>query len=91
MFVSAASIWEIRIKEALGKLTLPNAFRKVLDEQPFLSLDVTAEHAHAVAGLPDRHRDPFDRMLIAQAQVEKLTVVTRDSRFPAYGVSVVEA
>ena len=90
VFVSAATVWEIRIKEALGKLEVPSEFREVLAAQPFLSLDVTAEHAHAVAGLPDHHRDPFDRMLIAQAGVERLTVVTHDSRFRGYGVPLLE-
>jgi PIN domain nuclease of toxin-antitoxin system len=88
-FVSAVVIWEIRIKEALGKLTIPNNFREVLEQQPFHSLDVTAEHAHALADLPSHHRDPFDRMLIAQARVERMTLVTRDPRFAAYDVSLV--
>ena len=90
VFVSAASIWEIRIKEAIGKLEIPSDFREVLLEQPFLPLDVTVEHAHAVAGLPSHHRDPFDRMLIAQAGVERLTVVTHDARFRDYGLPVIE-
>lgn len=90
-FVSAATVWEIRIKEALGKLEVPKDFRKVLDAQPFLPLDVTAAHAHTVGTLADHHRDPFDRMLIAQALVERLTIVTRDTRFRAYGVAVIDA
>lgn len=90
VFVSAASIWEIRIKEALGKLEIPSGFREVLLAQPFLPLDITAEHAHAVARLPNLHRDPFDRMLLAQARVERLTLVSHDSRFPGYGLPVIE-
>jgi len=86
-FVSAASVWEIRIKQSLGKLEIPLDFREVLEAQPFHFLDITAEHAHAVGDLPRHHRDPFDRMLIAQATVERLTVVTSDDRFEAYGVS----
>jgi PIN domain nuclease of toxin-antitoxin system len=91
VFISAASVWEIRIKQHLGKLRLPKSFREVLDRQPFMELPVTAEHAHAVFGLPDHHRDPFDRMLVAQAKVERLAIVTRDERIKQYAVTVVGA
>jgi PIN domain nuclease of toxin-antitoxin system len=91
VFVSAASIWELRIKQALGKLDLPEDFREVLATQSFLSLDVSAEHALAVGDLPAIHRDPFDRMLIAQAKLERLTLVTRDSRLKGYGVPLLGA
>jgi len=84
IFVSAAVIWEIRIKQALGKLILPADFRNVLEQQPFQSLAVTAEHAHALEGLPFHHRDPFDRILIAQARSEGFTLVTRDPVFARY-------
>ncbi|MCP4667593.1 MAG: type II toxin-antitoxin system VapC family toxin [Deltaproteobacteria bacterium] len=90
-FVSAAVIWEIRIKQALGKLEIPRNFRRVLDHQPFEFLDITVDHAHAVEGLPLHHRDPFDRMLVAQAVVEKLTLVTRDSRLKKYKIPLIEA
>ncbi|MBI5446467.1 MAG: type II toxin-antitoxin system VapC family toxin [Deltaproteobacteria bacterium] len=90
VFVSAVTVWEIRIKEALGKLGIPSDFQEVLAAQPLLPLDVTAEHAHAIARLPDHHRDPFDRMLIAQAGVERLAVVTHDSRFRDYGIPLLE-
>ena len=90
-YVSAAVVWEIRIKQALGKLKIPPSFRKVLDNQPFEVLDITVEHAHAVEGLPPHHRDPFDRMLAAQAKVEKLTLVTRDSWLKEYGIPLIEA
>ncbi|MDF1554498.1 MAG: type II toxin-antitoxin system VapC family toxin [Deferrisomatales bacterium] len=88
-FVSAATVWEIRIKEGLGKLILPGNFGKVLEAQPFLGLDITTQHAHAVASLPPHHRDPFDRMLVAQALVENLTVVSRDAQIPRYPVRVI--
>jgi PIN domain nuclease of toxin-antitoxin system len=91
VFVSAASIWEIRIKQALGKLRLPRSFRETLERQPFMWLPVTVEHAHAVSGLPDHHRDPFDRMLVAQAKVERLTLVTRDERIRRYAVPIIDA
>ncbi|MBI4208992.1 MAG: type II toxin-antitoxin system VapC family toxin [Deltaproteobacteria bacterium] len=90
VWVSTAVIWEVRIKQALGKLTLPSSFRTVLEEEPFLSLDVTSEHAHAVYELPMHHRDPFDRMLIAQAQVERFTLVTHDPFFKKYDIDVME-
>ena len=86
VFVSAASVWEIRIKEALGKLELPSDFAAVLDAQAFEALSVTATHAHALRGLPMHHRDPFDRLLIAQANVEGLTLVSHDDSLRAYGV-----
>ena len=91
VFVSSAVIWEIRIKQALGKLEIPSNFRKVLDRQPFEMLAISAEHAHAVGDLPAHHRDPFDRMLIAQATVERLTLVTRDTIIRDYKIPVIIA
>ena len=91
VFLSAVVVWEIRIKQSLGKLEAPDQLREVLERQRFLPLPVTVEHAHAIAGLPPIHRDPFDRLLVAQARVERLTVVTRDRHIPRYGVAVLEA
>jgi len=91
VFVSAVVIWEIRIKQALGKLEIPPDFRNVLDNQPFKQLDVTAEHAHTVGDLPPHHRDPFDRMLVAQAKTEGLTLVTRDTHLKEYKIPLLEA
>jgi len=90
VFVSAVVVWEIRIKEALGKLEIPRNFKRVLDSQPFEMLDITVEHAHAVRDLPLHHRDPFDRMLVAQAKVEGFTLVTHDVRLKKYKVSMIE-
>lgn len=90
VLVSAANIWEIRIKQALGKLEIPADFEAVLNAQPFLFLDITVDHAHAVGELPFHHRDPFDRMLIAQAGVERLTLVTHDVQLRDYGIPVLE-
>ena len=90
VFVSAVVVWEIRIKEALGKLEIPRNFKRVLDSQPFEMLDITVEHAHAVRELPLHHRDPFDRMLVAQAKVEGFTLVTHDARLKKYKVSMIE-
>jgi len=89
-FVSAIVVWEIRIKQALGKLKIPRNFRKVLNEQPFEMFDITMENAHAVGDLPSYHRDPFDRMLIAQAKVEGLTILTRDIRFKKYKIPYID-
>jgi PIN domain nuclease of toxin-antitoxin system len=91
VFISAVVIWEIRIKQALGKLEIPRNFREVIDAQPFEMLDITVEHAHIVGDLPAHHRDPFDRMLIAQTKAEHLTLVTRDIRLKKYKIPIIEA
>ena len=91
VFISAAVIWEIRIKQALGKLKIPKNFRKVLEDQSFEMLDITTEHAHTIGDLPPHHRDPFDRMLIVQARIEKFVIITRDNIFKKYQVSYIKA
>lgn len=88
--VSAATIWELSIKAALGKLDLDGAdLVEEIGENDFVELPMTARHSLAAATLPRHHEDPFDRMLIAQAQLEGLTIVTRDAEFRAYGVPIV--
>ncbi len=91
VFMSAVSIWEIVIKKALGKLEAPDELAEVLDEQPFHYLDMTAEHAFKVGDLPRHHRDPFDRLLIAQSLVDGLTLVTGDSDIGKYEVPILLA
>ena len=91
VFLSAVVIWEIRIKEALGKIEVPTNFRDAIADQSFEMLDITVEHAHAVGDLPMHHRDPFDRMLVAQARVEGLTLLTHDIRLKEYKVLLIEA
>ena len=91
VFVSAVVIWEVRIKQSLGKLQLPSNFREVLDSQAFDELPLTVDHAHRLAELPPLHRDPFDRMLVAQAMAERLTIVTRDPDIPRYPVRTLRA
>jgi PIN domain nuclease of toxin-antitoxin system len=86
VFLSAAVVWEIRIKEAIGKLDIPTDFQMILDQQPFEKLAIKVEHAQAVKDLPPHHRDPFDRMLIAQAVTEGLTIATHDPVFEKYSV-----
>ena len=86
VFVSAASIWEIAIKRSLGKLDAPGDLMEVIARADFGRLPITFAHAAAVAALPFHHRDPFDRMLIAQAEVEGLVILTVDPQFVAYDV-----
>jgi PIN domain nuclease of toxin-antitoxin system len=86
IFFSAASVWEIRIKQGIGKLDVPDDFADVLAGQAFEPLAVTVGHAHALQGLPSLHRDPFDRLLIAQARLERLTILTRDHVIGQYDV-----
>jgi PIN domain nuclease of toxin-antitoxin system len=89
--VSAASVWEAAIKLSQGKLSLPGDLAWGLARSGFLTLPISVAHALAAGALPRHHGDPFDRMLIAQAQVEGLTIVTRDRRFAAYDVAVLPA
>lgn len=91
VIVSVASIWEAEIKAATGKLRLDADLQAEPAEHGFTSLDISARHAVAAARLPHHHRDPFDRMLIAQAQLEGLTIVTRDPVFERYPVAVLRA
>ena len=91
VFVSAAAAWEIAIKKALGKLDAPDNLEEVMAEEHFLSLPITIPHALAVAALPPVHQDPFDRMMIVQAKMEDLTLVTRDTSIRQYGISVIAA
>lgn len=89
VLVSTASLWEIAIKTGPGKLDAPDDLPERVEQLGFELLSVTAEHAWQVRRLPPLHRDPFDRLLIAQAQVEKLPVVTADPSFDSYDVTVV--
>jgi len=88
IFVSAVSVAEIATKTSLGKLAVPDELLIDLEDSGFLSLPLEAGHAARLRNLPWHHRDPFDRMLIAQAQVERLTVVTADPQFSAYEVDL---
>ena len=94
-YVSAASVWEIAIKAKLGRLRLKGAvaMAEVVEVagNEFLELPIRARHAAAAGALPRHHDDPFDRMLVAQAQVEDLVLVTRDGKLGAYDVQIVEA
>ncbi|MER8466032.1 type II toxin-antitoxin system VapC family toxin [Mesorhizobium sp. M1396] len=88
VFASAASIWEIAIKRSIGKLAAPDDLPTLLPRMQFQPLAVTLQHADAVSGLPHHHGDPFDRLLIAQAQLENLTILTSDRHFARYDVAL---
>jgi PIN domain nuclease of toxin-antitoxin system len=89
LIASAVSVWEIAIKRSIGKLQAPDDVIERIEEAGAELLAITARHAHATATLPFHHRDPFDRLLIAQAQLERCAIVTGDRAFPAYDVPVV--
>lgn len=95
LYLSAASAWEIAIKHALGKLRLPETPERFVpsrvDALRMWPLSIELNHALRVAALPPHHRDPFDRMLVAQAQLEGLPILTADPVFGRYDVDVIEA
>jgi len=88
VYLSPATVWEVAIKQAIGKLLEPANLPERIRDSGFRELHLTSEHAIAAGRLPLIHRDPFDRMLVAQAQCEDLTLVTRDSDIHKYEVSV---
>jgi len=93
VLLSVGSLWEIAIKNGLGKLDLPDAFDVFITEQLRINrievLHIALSHLAAYVRLPFHHRDPFDRLLIAQAQAEGLAIVSKDSRFQEYGVGLI--
>jgi PIN domain nuclease of toxin-antitoxin system len=91
VILSAASAWEISIKKALGKLSAPDDLEQQAEESGFSPLPITIAHALAAGRLPRHHDDPFDRMLIAQAFAEGLTIVTHDKRFADYNAPTLPA
>lgn len=90
-YVSSASIWELAVKQARGRLLAPDDLPGRLHDLGFIELALGWEHARVAGELPMHHRDPFDRMLVAQAIVERLTIVTRDDMIGRYGVPVIAA
>ena len=89
--VSVASLWELVIKQSVGKLTVDGDLREHVALQCFSELPVLGQHAMTVQHLPLHHRDPFDRLIIAQAICEGLTIVTSDRTFAAYDVPILPA
>jgi PIN domain nuclease of toxin-antitoxin system len=90
VFVSAATIWEIEIKRALDKLVTVEDPVRLVDESGFERLTIDYEHAREAGRLPLLHGDPFDRMLVAQARLEGLTIATADERIKRYNVQVLD-
>jgi PIN domain nuclease of toxin-antitoxin system len=91
VFVSSASAWEISVKRASGKLEAPFDVASALERNHFTDLPVEVDHAVAAGELPRQHKDPFDRMLVAQAQLEQLTLVTADVQIADYEVELLVA
>ena len=90
VFVSAASVWELEMKRKAGRLRAPEDIEWLVDGAGYEQLDITFEHARIAGRLPLHHRDPFDRMLVAQARVEGLTLATADRDLAAYDVPILE-
>lgn len=89
VFISAATAWELSIKNRSGKLKvqeLLDKFEDAMDEQGFSLLPISVDHALRAGSLPLHHSDPFDRMLVAQAQAEHVAIITADKAFDAYGI-----
>lgn len=91
VYVSAASAWEISIKRALCKLDAPSDLDAAVSASGFREMPITIAHAMAAGELPVHHSDPFDRMLVAQAKLEGLTLLTRDERMQDYGIPIIKA
>jgi PIN domain nuclease of toxin-antitoxin system len=91
LYASAASVWEIAIKVGLGRLDVdPAELVRALDDGGFKALPITSQHAIAVAALPEIHRDPFDRLLVAQSRVEHLSLLTQDKVLAEYGAMLIQ-
>ncbi|OGQ08050.1 MAG: twitching motility protein PilT [Deltaproteobacteria bacterium RIFCSPLOWO2_12_FULL_40_28] len=91
IFVSLASLWELKIKEGLGKVHLPKNFYSSLEPAGYELLPIQLGHIEGIGKLPPHHRDPFDRLLIAQAKAEQLLLATRDENIKKYDVNILWA
>lgn len=91
VYLSSATVWEVAIKQSAGKLLEPSDLPERIRDSGFTELAINSEHAIAAGRLPLIHRDPFDRMLVAQAQCEGLTLVTRDPQCQKYKVAILPA
>ncbi len=92
VYVSAVTALEMSIKSALGKLDIPDIeIDKLVHEEGFLALSITIVHGALTGALPNHHRDPFDRMLVAQAQIEGLTLITKDEHILQYEIKILDA
>lgn len=90
VFVSAVTAWELGIKESLGNLTLARPVSEFIRVHGLIELPITIHHAEAIRSLPLHHKDPFDRLLVAQAKVEGLVLVTADRRLSSYEIPVLQ-
>lgn len=90
VFVSSASVWEISIKKAMGRLDVPDNLLEEIKLHRFTQLQINFEHAQLAGKLPNIHKDPFDRMLIAQTIIEKLTLISNDSLIAQYDVNLLK-
>ena len=90
VFVSAVTVWESEIKRALDRLEAPDDLLGLIDESGFEGLPISIEHGREAGRLPPLHADPFDRMLVAQARIEGMTLATADQTMARYGVPVLE-
>ena len=91
IFVSAVSIWEISIKKKIGKLEAPDNITNIVDQKEFEYLPISLFHGESILNLPSIHKDPFDRMLIVQAQLENLIIITNDDLIQKYNVNTILA
>ena len=91
VYVSAVSAWEIAIKAALGKIHTKRRPAQAVADADFREMALTFQHTEALRDLPPHHRDPFDRLILAVARVESLTIVTSDSRFSLYDIPLLDA
>lgn len=88
LVVSAVTLWEIAVKRSLGKLRVPDDYPEILEQEGYSTMPVLAAHAHAVADLPlGDHRDPFDRLLVAQAKTEALPIISADAALDQYAIA----
>jgi len=90
VYFSSVNIIEISIKVSIGKLKIDDAYLNYLQKSPFIELQLNSTHALKLQSLPFLHKDPFDRLLIAQAKVENLTIITRDKIFKDYEVNILK-
>lgn len=91
VYLSAASVWEISIKRGIGRLRMEGDVAEMAAEDDFVALPITFDHARLAGELPLHHRDPFDRLIVAQALCEGLVIATRDSALAAYDVPLITA
>ncbi len=91
LLFSVVSFAEVGVKASVGKLDVPDDLQSRIADAGVRTLALSPTHGLAVSGLPVHHRDPFDRLIIAQAMIERLTVVTADARFHAYGIQLLQA